>query len=99
MCTNDGCWIFSPLLWKHREHDEALREKERKVRFDERHWSEKSLPEMAERDWRIFREDYNISTKGGRIPFPLRSWNEAGLSSDILEVIHSLHYLVRAFLR
>ena len=74
--------------------DESVKEKERKTKFDERHWSEKSLPQMAYRDWRIFREDYNIATKGGRIPYPLRSWAEAGISSDILEVIHSLHYKV-----
>ena len=71
-----------------------LREKERKVRFDERHWTEKPLSEMADRDWRIFREDYNISTKGGRIPHPLRSWSEAGLGAEIMDVIDSLHYTV-----
>jgi ATP-dependent RNA helicase DDX23/PRP28 len=30
------------------------------MRMD-RHWSEKALEEMTERDWRIFREDYSIS--------------------------------------
>jgi ATP-dependent RNA helicase DDX23/PRP28 len=30
----------------------------------DRHWSEKELIEMTERDWRIFREDFSISTKG-----------------------------------
>ena len=30
----------------------------------DRHWTEKELIEMTERDWRIFREDFNISTKG-----------------------------------
>jgi len=39
-----------------------------------RHWSEKKLPEMTTRDWRIFKEDFNISTKGGGIPNPIRSW-------------------------
>lgn len=29
-----------------------------------RHWSKKTLSEMNERDWRIFREDYGISIKG-----------------------------------
>ena len=81
-------------MFTYRERDEVVKEKERKTKFDERHWLEKSLPEMADRDWRIFREDYNIATKGGRIPFPLRSWGEAGLSGDILEVIHSLNYKV-----
>lgn len=77
-----------------RDRAEVVRAKERKTRFDERHWSEKSLPEMTDRDWRIFKEDYNISTKGGRVPFPMRYWNEAGLNSDVLDVIHSLHYTV-----
>ena len=33
----------------------------------QRHWSEKSAAEMTERDWRIFREDHNI-TKGRLAP-------------------------------
>ena len=41
-----------------------MREKDKKQRFDDRHWSEKDLDEMTERDWRIFKEDFNISTKG-----------------------------------
>jgi hypothetical protein len=34
----------------------------------DRHWTEKELIEMTERDWRIFREDFNISTKGTFLP-------------------------------
>jgi len=30
----------------------------------DRHLTEKELIEMTERDWRIFREDFSISTKG-----------------------------------
>ena len=50
---------------------------------------------MIERDWRIFKEDYNISTKGGRIPNPLRSWKESGLPKEILDIIESVGYKVR----
>ncbi len=32
-------------------------------------WSEKTLDEMELRDWRIFKEDYSISTKGGPLSF------------------------------
>jgi ATP-dependent RNA helicase DDX23/PRP28 len=32
--------------------------------LDERHWSEKDLKEMKERDWRIFREDFSIAARG-----------------------------------
>ena len=31
---------------------------------------------MTERDWRIFREDNDIFIKGGKVPHPLRSWDE-----------------------
>ncbi len=31
------------------------------------HWSEKSLLEMKERDWRIFKEDFDIHVKGGKV--------------------------------
>lgn len=34
----------------------------------DRHWSQKKLEEMTERDWRIFREDFNISYKDSKIP-------------------------------
>jgi len=52
---------------------------------------------MVERDWRIFKEDYNIVTKGGRIPAPLRNWAEACLPSDIMDVILKIGYKVIAF--
>ncbi|CCH60781.1 hypothetical protein TBLA_0D02800 [Henningerozyma blattae CBS 6284] len=49
-----------------------------------KHWSEKSWEEMTDRDWRIFREDFNISTKGSNAEQPLRYWNEKGLMPDIV---------------
>ena len=64
------------------------------MKWDERHWTEKSLEEMTERDWRILREDFNISTKGGRIPSPIRYWKEAPFSQEICSVIESLGYKV-----
>lgn len=69
-----------------------LQKKEDKQRWDDRHWQQKELDEMTERDWRIFREDYNISTKGGRIPNPIRKWKESSLPSHILDVIDTLGY-------
>ena len=35
-----------------------------KAGYDDRHWTEKPLEEMKERDWRIFREDFSISARG-----------------------------------
>ncbi|MCJ1471821.1 mRNA splicing protein prp28 [Lambiella insularis] len=58
----------------------------------DKHWSEKKLEHMRERDWRIFKEDYNISTKGGSIPNPMRSWIESGLPKRLLDVVDQVGY-------
>ncbi|KAG9256987.1 P-loop containing nucleoside triphosphate hydrolase protein [Emericellopsis atlantica] len=57
-----------------------------------RHWSEKDLSDMRERDWRIFKEDYGIATKGGLIPNPMRSWKESGLPPRLLEIVDQVGY-------
>jgi ATP-dependent RNA helicase DDX23/PRP28 len=31
---------------------------------------------MTDRDWRIFREDNDILIKGGRVPNPIRDWDD-----------------------
>ncbi|KAF7546038.1 hypothetical protein G7046_g9426 [Stylonectria norvegica] len=47
---------------------------------------------MRERDWRIFKEDFGIATKGGAIPNPMRSWEESGLPTRLLHVVESAGY-------
>lgn len=44
--------------------DAMERRKATKAGIDERHWTDKPLDEMKERDWRIFREDFSISARG-----------------------------------
>ncbi|KAJ5669163.1 Pre-mRNA-splicing ATP-dependent RNA helicase prp28 [Penicillium macrosclerotiorum] len=58
----------------------------------DKHWSEKRLDHMRERDWRIFKEDFNISTKGGSVPNPMRSWDESQLPKRLLELIDRVGY-------
>jgi ATP-dependent RNA helicase DDX23/PRP28 len=58
----------------------------------DKHWSEKKLEHMRERDWRIFKEDFNISTKGGAIPNPMRNWQESGLPKRLLDIIDQVGY-------
>lgn len=55
-------------------------------------WSEKKLEEMRERDWRIFKEDFGIATKGGAIPNPMRNWRESHLPSRLLGIVDSVGY-------
>ena len=58
----------------------------------DKHWSEKRLDQMRERDWRIFKEDFNIATKGGGLPNPMRNWKESGLPSRLLELVEQVGY-------
>ncbi|KAI9027888.1 P-loop containing nucleoside triphosphate hydrolase protein [Hyaloraphidium curvatum] len=93
--------FYDELLEKRRSEEEKSRakdlvetekRKEKQVAFDDRHWSEKSLEQMTERDWRIFKEDFSISTKGGNIPIPLRFWRESPIPTKILDVIDKIGY-------
>lgn len=76
---------------------EFLEETERNIQRNSftrlgKHWSEKSLAEMRERDWRIFKEDFGIASKGGHIPNPMRSWAESQLPSHLLNIVASVGY-------
>ena len=56
------------------------------------HYSTKKFEDMTDRDWRIFREDNDIITQGGRIPNPIRKWNEAKLQISILDAVKRLGF-------
>ncbi|KAL2023206.1 hypothetical protein VTK56DRAFT_3329 [Thermocarpiscus australiensis] len=72
------------------QHERAKQAAERKNLG--KHWSEKKLEEMKERDWRIFKENFGIATKGGAIPNPMRSWEESNLPRRLLEIVHKVGY-------
>ncbi|OLL23772.1 Pre-mRNA-splicing ATP-dependent RNA helicase prp28 [Neolecta irregularis DAH-3] len=63
-----------------------------KVDWQDRPWFEKPLDQMKERDWRIFKEDFSIVTKGGGIPNPIRNWKESNLPKTIMELIAKVGY-------
>ena len=69
-----------------------LKKKEDRQKFDDRHWSDKELKNMTERDWRIFREDYNITIKGGNVASPIRFWRESDICEEILDIIDKIGY-------
>ncbi|KKA31136.1 hypothetical protein TD95_000558 [Thielaviopsis punctulata] len=76
---------------------EFYRGRERAIEKDNksgmgRHWSKKKLSEMKQRDWRIFKEDFGIATKGGGIPNPMRSWRESDLPEEILHILDSVGF-------
>ncbi|CAK5127000.1 unnamed protein product [Meloidogyne enterolobii] len=75
---------------KHRL--KQLQKKQKKEDWDNRHWTKKALNEMTDRDWRIFREDFNITIKGGRVPRPMRHWAEMNLPKDVHDVILEVGY-------
>jgi ATP-dependent RNA helicase DDX23/PRP28 len=51
-----------PTLQETEKKISALTRSERD--FRDLHWSQKPLDKMTERDWRIFKEDFNITTRG-----------------------------------
>lgn len=77
-------------LYIFRKRLDYVAKREAKTVWDERHWSEKNLNEMTNRDWRIFREDFGISTKGGNLPNPMRTWKESPISQELLEIIYQV---------
>ena len=56
------------------------------------HYSTKRYEDMTERDWRIFREDNDIITQGGKIPNPIRKWSDAKLQIHLLDAVKRLGY-------
>ena len=56
------------------------------------HWADKKLAEMTERDWRIFREDFDIRIQGGRAVNPLRNWAEANFPAEVTKAIQAVGY-------
>lgn len=72
------------------QHERAKKQSERKNLG--KHWSEKSLEDMKERDWRIFKENFGIATKGGAIPDPMRSWAESKLPTRLLDIVAGAGY-------
>ncbi|KAJ5646491.1 Pre-mRNA-splicing ATP-dependent RNA helicase prp28 [Penicillium lividum] len=73
--------------------DMERRRREESTRHQlDKHWSEKELSHMRERDWRIFKEDFNIATRGGSVPNPMRSWSESQLPPRLLELIDRVGY-------
>ena len=75
-----------------REILEMETKKREATNWVDKHWSEKPLEMMKERDWRIFKEDFNISVRGGSIPNPMRSWAESGLPPRLLSLIDQVGY-------
>ncbi|KAL9657464.1 hypothetical protein ABK040_016731 [Willaertia magna] len=61
---------------------------------DERNWREKPIEEMTERDWKIFREDFDISIKGTqKVAPPLRNWEETTiLPMEVINALTDLKY-------
>ena len=65
-----------------------------------KHYMDKpTLDDLDDRDWRIFREDYEIVTKGsmrhpatGKLIRPFRYWKESGLNDEILRAIAKAGY-------
>ena len=77
---------------KTRAREEREEKRAKEFERKNRHWSEKPLLEMEERDWRIFKEDFSISTRGTKVPNPLRYWKEAVLPDNLMRALEQAGY-------
>ncbi len=77
---------------RREERAMRMRAKEEQTLLSNRHWSEKSLEEMEERDWRIFREDFSIAFRGLNVPRPGRNWREMAIPSKLMRAIEDAGY-------
>ncbi len=82
------------VLPNREQRDRQLAELQRVERdVRDMHWTKKPLSAMTDRDWRIFKEDFNIASRGGAIPHPLRSWEESTLPDMLLQAIKRAGYV------
>jgi ATP-dependent RNA helicase DDX23/PRP28 len=97
----DKSKFYDDILEQRRTREEKMqeerrlekeREKAKRSIFDNRHWTKKPLEEMVERDWRIMKEDFSISFRGGAVPHPLRNWEEANLKPEIRQILRDLGF-------
>ncbi|KAI3867198.1 hypothetical protein MKX03_029245 [Papaver bracteatum] len=83
----------APAVQKQKEQEVSDRLYDTSDMKIHRHWSDKKLEDMTERDWRIFREDFNISYKGSKVPNPMRNWRESKmLSTELLKAVERVGY-------
>lgn len=92
---SDPLYAGMALVRKHhRSHQSSYESKlERTVNRHTSSVHAKPLDKMTPRDWRIFRENYEIVVKGGRAPPPLRSFREGSLNPILIDAIENvMHY-------
>ena len=58
---------------------------------DGEHWSKKKISDLTERDYRIMREDLDIVVRAGKVPPPIRSWEEADIPNELRDAIINVH--------
>jgi len=83
---------FAAAALRNRQQEDLAALDDNKLGKLGSHWSEKKLDEMTERDWRIFREDFDIRVTGGRATLPLRFWAEGNFPEEIMMAIRDLGY-------
>lgn len=87
-----GIDIKEQRLEQAKYYRELKRQKLEEHKLNDTHWTKKDLKDMTERDWRIFREDYEIVIKGGRVAHPIRHWKESDLPKKIYDIIRECGY-------
>ncbi|RLV92583.1 Pre-mRNA-splicing ATP-dependent RNA helicase [Spathaspora sp. JA1] len=85
----DTSATFTPLLEEEDDHQD-IQTLDTNTNY-ESPWT-KPLEIMTTRDWRIFSEDNNITTKGKSVPHPLRSWDESPLEQKLVDLVYKFGF-------
>jgi ATP-dependent RNA helicase DDX23/PRP28 len=88
--------FYSDFLQDKAKNENIILAPKKKSRFEleseVQHWTQKTRKEMTERDWRIFCEDNDIATKGGKVPHPIRNWEEGNFPKHLMDAIKKAKY-------
>jgi ATP-dependent RNA helicase DDX23/PRP28 len=88
--------FYTDYLQDKAKNENIILAPKKKSRFEleseVQHWSQKTRNEMTERDWRIFCEDNDIATKGGKVPHPIRNWEEGNFPKYLMDSIKKAKY-------
>ena len=98
--SEDTSISLSPFPMFRETYDYSLglpSRKRRKANEDDMlfrsHWSKKPVNKMTDRDWRIFKEDFDITTKGSFNEQMIRYWNESTVPKNVVSLIQNLNYM------
>lgn len=73
--------VFNPKVIQNKKYDD--------IRFQVNDVNSKNIELMNLRDWKIYRENFNITVKSdlNSTPNPIRNWDESSLTNELIRIL------------